>query len=93
MAQQMQDCGKVGWLYRVVAGGRVAADAPLELVSRLSEVSVSEAAAIAWHLPFDDEQYHRLLGAAGLSVSWSRTMQKRRLSGQIEDYSRRLSGK
>ncbi|HBU3517981.1 TPA: 6-N-hydroxylaminopurine resistance protein, partial [Klebsiella pneumoniae] len=28
-----------------------------------------------------------------LSVSWSRTMQKRRLSGKIEDSSRRLWGK
>lgn len=93
MAQLMQNSGKVGWLYRIIAGGRVSSDAPLELVSRLSDVSVHEAGAIAWHMPFDDEQYHRLLSAAGLSVSWSRTMQKRRLSGQIEDNSRRLWGK
>jgi hypothetical protein len=82
MAQLMQNSGKTGWLYRVVAGGQVSSDAPLELVSRLSDVSVHEAGAIAWHMPFDDEQYHRLLSAAGLSVSWSRTMQKRRLSGR-----------
>ena len=93
MAQLMQNSGKTGWLYRVVAGGLVSGDAPLELVSRLSDVSVHEAGAIAWHMPFDDEQYHRLLSAAGLSVSWSRTLQKRRLSGQIEDNSRRLWGK
>ncbi|HGH5398161.1 6-hydroxyaminopurine reductase [Raoultella planticola] len=93
MAQLMQNSGKTGWLYRVVAGGQVSGDAPLELVSRLSDVSVHEAGAIAWHMPFDDEQYHRLLSAAGLSASWSRTLQKRRLSGQIEDNSRRLWGK
>ncbi len=93
MAQLMQNSGKTGWLYRVVAGGLVSGDAPLELVSRLSDVSVHEAGAIAWLMPFDDEQYHRLLSAAGLSVSWSRTMQKRRLSGKIEDNSRRLWGK
>jgi MOSC domain-containing protein YiiM len=93
MAQLMQNSGKTGWLYRVVAGGLVSGDAPLELVSRLSDVSVHEAGAIAWHMPFDDEQYHRLLSAAGLSASWSRTLQKRRLSGQIEDNSRRLWGK
>lgn len=90
MAQLMQNSGKVGWLYRIIAGGRVSSDAPLELVSRLSDVSVHEAGAIAPHMPFDDDQYHRLLSAAGLSVSWSRTMQKRRLSGRIEDNSRRL---
>ena len=93
MAQLMQNSGKTGWLYRVIAGGQVSSDAPLELVSRLSDVSVHEAGAIAWQMPFDDDQYHRLLSAAGLSVSWSRTMQKRRLSGKIEDSSRRLWGK
>jgi len=54
---------------------------------------VAEAIAIAWHMPFDDEQFHRLLSAAGLSTSWTRTMQKRRLFGKVEDNSRRLFGK
>ncbi|HEM7463755.1 TPA: 6-N-hydroxylaminopurine resistance protein [Enterobacter hormaechei] len=93
MSAQLQNAGKTGWLYRVVQAGQVSADAPLELASRLSEVSVYEACAIAWHMPFDDEQYHRLLSAAGLSTSWTRTMQKRRLSGKIESSSRRLWGK
>ncbi|BCU57599.1 6-hydroxyaminopurine reductase [Enterobacter kobei] len=92
MATLMQDRGHTGWLYRIVAGGKVFSDAPLELVSRCSDVSVHEAGVIAWHTPFDDEQYHRLLSAAGLSVSWARTMQKRRISGRIEDSSRRLRG-
>ncbi|PDO83020.1 6-hydroxyaminopurine reductase [Kosakonia sacchari] len=93
MSTQMQSSGRTGWLYRVIAGGNVSAEAPLELVSRVSDVSVYDAAAIAWFQPFDDEQYHRLLSAAGLSASWTRTMQKRRLSGKIEDNSRRLLGK
>jgi len=77
----------------VILAGKVETDAPLTLVSRLSNVSVYDACAIAWHMPFDDEQYHRLLSAAGLSTSWTRTMQKRRLSNKIEDNSRRLWGK
>ena len=93
MASQMQDVGKTGWLCSVIAPGQVSADAPLILASRVSDVSVQEAIAIAWHMPFDDSQYHRLLSAAGLSKSWTRTMQKRRLSGKIEDNSRRLWGK
>ena len=93
MASQMQDVGKTGWLCSVIAPGMVSADAPLVLASRVSDVSVQEAIAIAWHMPFDDGQYHRLLSAAGLSKSWTRTMQKRRLSGKIEDNSRRLWGK
>lgn len=93
MASLMQQAGRCGWLYRVVLAGNTSTDSPLELVSRLSDVSVAEAIAIAWHMPFDDEQFHRLLSAAGLSTSWTRTMQKRRLSGKIEDNSRRLVGR
>ncbi len=93
IATQMQNAGNTGWLYRVILAGKVETDAPLTLVSRLSDVSVYDACAIAWHMPFDDEQYHRLLSAAGLSTSWTRTMQKRRLSNKIEDNSRRLWGK
>ncbi|QJT83418.1 6-hydroxyaminopurine reductase [Kosakonia sp. MUSA4] len=93
ISAQMQASGRVGWLYRVVAAGKVSAEAPLELLSRVSDVSVYDAAAIAWFQPFDDEQYHRLLSAAGLSASWTRTMQNRRTHGKIEDQSRRLWGK
>ena len=93
MASQMQESGRTGWLYRVIAEGEVSADMPLELVSRLSEISVLEAGVIAWYQAFDDGQYRRLLSAAGLSASWARTMQKRRLSGVIEDNSRRLWGR
>ncbi|HKT98576.1 MAG TPA: 6-hydroxyaminopurine reductase [Paraburkholderia sp.] len=92
LSQRMQDGARVGWLYRVIAAGRVGPGAPLALASRVSDVTVREAAAIAWHTAFDDEQYRRLLGAAGLSASWTRTLQKRRLSGEIEDFSRRLWG-
>ncbi|MFJ3459254.1 6-hydroxyaminopurine reductase [Scandinavium goeteborgense] len=93
MSSLMQSSGKMGWLYRVILAGKVSSDQSLELVSRLSDVSVHDAAAIAWHTPYDDEEYRRLLSAAGLSVSWTRTMQKRRLNGHIEDNSRRLWGK
>lgn len=93
MSERLQQSGYCGWLYRVIAGGDVSSDFPLERVSRVSDISVAEAIAIAWHMPFDDSQYHRLLSAPGLSVSWSRTLQKRRISGVIEDNSRRLWGK
>ncbi|WP_039055246.1 6-hydroxyaminopurine reductase [Enterobacter sp. Bisph1] len=93
MSSQMQSSGRVGWLYRVIGSGKVSPDAPLELASRVSNVSVYDAAAIVWFQPFDDEQYHRLLSAAGLSASWTRTLQNRRFSGKIEDNSRRLLGK
>ncbi len=46
-------------------------------------MSVYDACAIARHMPFDDEQYHRLLSAAGLSTSWTRTMQNAALVGRL----------
>ncbi|MFX1676720.1 6-hydroxyaminopurine reductase [Paraburkholderia sp. A2WS-5] len=92
LSQHMQNAARVGWLYRVIAAGRVSPDAPLELASRVSNVSLRDAAAIAWHSPFNDEQCLRLLSAAGLSASWTRTLQRRRVSGKIEDFSRRLWG-
>ncbi|MDF7679493.1 6-hydroxyaminopurine reductase [Enterobacteriaceae bacterium ESL0689] len=93
MSQRMQDSGKTGWLYRVVMGGQVSSDIPLERISCVSDVSVYEAGRIAWYQPFDTEQYQRLLSAAGLSVSWVRTLQKRLLNRKIEDFSPRLWGK
>ncbi|OVC92665.1 3-alpha domain-containing protein, partial [Escherichia coli] len=54
---------------------------------------VGEPAAIVWHRPFDADKNHRVLPAAGLSQSGRRTMQKGRLSGQSEDFSRRWWGK
>lgn len=62
----MQQSGRCGWLYRVVSPGAVSGDRPLELAARNSDVSVAEAIAIAWHMPFDAEQYRRLLAVAGL---------------------------
>ncbi|WP_426578281.1 6-hydroxyaminopurine reductase [Xenorhabdus stockiae] len=89
----MQDRGYCGWLYRVISSGVTCAGEPIKLLSRNSDVSVQEAISIAFHSPFDEEQYRRLMGAAGLSASWNLTMQKRILLGKIESFSYRLFGK
>ena len=89
----MQQSGRCGWLYRVVSPGAVSGDRPLELAARNSDVSVAEAIAIAWHMPFDAEQYRRLLAVAGLSASWSKTMLTRLAEGRLEDFNRRLLGR
>jgi MOSC domain-containing protein YiiM len=89
----MQQSGRCGWLYRVVSAGKVSGDHPLELVTRNSDVSVAEAIGIAWHMPFDEEQYRRLLAVAGLSASWSKTMLTRISEGRLEDFNRRLLGR
>ncbi|MHC5177012.1 6-hydroxyaminopurine reductase [Serratia rhizosphaerae] len=89
----MQQSGRCGWLYRVISPGQVSGDQPLLLATRCSDVSLAEAIGIAWHMPFDEEQYRRLLSAAGLSASWSKTMLLRITRGKIEDFNRRLLGR
>lgn len=93
MSLLMQQTGRCGWLYRVISAGEVSGDRPLELVTRNSDVSVAEAISIAWHMPFDEEQYRRLLAVAGLSASWSKTMLMRISSRKTEDFNRRLLGR
>ncbi|MBN4866106.1 MULTISPECIES: 6-hydroxyaminopurine reductase [Providencia] len=92
-AQIMQDNGRCGWLYRVIKTGNVSANSPITLLSCNSEVSVQEAIMIAFHAPYDEQLYHRLLSAAGLSASWSLTMQNRLDNHRIEEFSHRLFGK
>lgn len=89
---EMQTSGRCGWLYRVLKAGSVSAAAPLQLLSRNSDVSVQEAISIAFHQPFDVSQYRRLLSVAGLSASWSLTMQNRIHNERIEDFTHRLFG-
>ncbi|AVJ15686.1 MOSC domain-containing protein [Serratia sp. MYb239] len=89
----MQQSGRCGWLYRVISPGQGSGDQPLLLATRCSDVSLAEAIGIAWHMPFDEEQYRRLLSAAGLSASWSKTMLLRITRGKIEDFNRRLLGR
>ncbi|CNH59241.1 6-N-hydroxylaminopurine resistance protein [Yersinia pekkanenii] len=47
---------------------------------------------MAWHMPFDEEQYRHLLAVSGLSASWSKTMLMRIADEKIEDFNRRLIG-
>jgi len=53
-------------------------------------MSVAQAIAIAYSMPFDEEQYRRLMSAAGLAASWQKLMQMRLLNRKIEDFNRRL---
>jgi MOSC domain-containing protein YiiM len=92
MSVLMHQTGYCGWLYRVISAGKISESHPLKLLARTSDIPVSEAIAIAWHMPFDEEQYRRLLAVSGLSASWSKTMLMRIDEGKIEDFNRRLRG-
>ncbi|MGO3859305.1 MAG: 6-hydroxyaminopurine reductase [Neisseriaceae bacterium] len=90
LSVQMQASGRCGWLYRVVSAGSVDSAASLALFARTSSVSVAEAIDIAFGQPFDEGRCRRLLGASGLSSSWTKTMLLRLQTGQVEDFNRRL---
>ncbi len=89
---KVQESGRCGWLYRVIAQGQIREGHRLNLLSRNSDISIAEAMSIAFHMPFDEEQYHRLLSASGLSASWSRTIQRRLERKVIESFNLRLFG-
>lgn len=93
LSHHLQQSGRCGWLYRVLSPGYVGEAQPLALLTRNSDISVEEAIAIAFHLPYDEEQYRRLLGAAGLAASWSLKLQARLETRRIEDFGPRLDGK
>ncbi len=57
MARLMQNSGKTGWPYRVIAPGNDSSDPPLVLPARLSYVSVLPPVAIARFMLFDSHQY------------------------------------
>ncbi|PLR35226.1 MOSC domain-containing protein [Chimaeribacter coloradensis] len=92
LSHYVQQSGRCGWLYRVLSPGYISDGQPLALLTRNSEVSVAEAISIAFNQPYDEEQYRRLLSAAGLAAAWSQKMQARLESRKIEDFSRRLDG-
>ncbi|VDZ96849.1 6-N-hydroxylaminopurine resistance protein [Salmonella enterica subsp. enterica] len=93
MALLMQNSGKTGWLYRVIAPGKVlqrcaaGTGVASERLSRFMKRVLSPGLCRLM-----TNNITGWLSAAGLSASWSRTMQKRRLSGKIEDSARRLWG-
>lgn len=90
LSLQMQQTGFCGWLYRVISEGVVSPDAPLERLSRNSNLSVKRAIDIAFNEPFDEANTRLVLQSAGLSASWCRTMQTRLLTREIESFEGRL---
>lgn len=91
-AQEMQNQGRCGWLYRILQPGKVCSGDALQLLSRNSNISVAEAISIFFNLPYDEEQYRHLLSCCGLSASWSQKLQWRLESEKKESFESRLFG-
>jgi MOSC domain-containing protein YiiM len=92
MSRRVQDSGRAGWYYRVLESGEVAPGAALRLIDRPHPGW--PLARLLFHL-YEDPLNVRALAAMAaldsLSPSWRELAQRRLASGQIEDWSRRLT--
>jgi MOSC domain-containing protein YiiM len=96
LARQVQETGRTGWYYRVLAEGVVAAGMPMVLVERPQPVWSVERANRVMHADKDDLQAAAELAAIpALSASWKTTLLRhveqnvppdpaKRLIGQVE---------
>ncbi len=93
ISMAMQQRSLCGWLYRVIQPGRVSCSSTLTLLERDSEaLSVKEVNALFFYSPMHKEGLHRLMELKALSSSWTKKVQRRLATGEVEDWSRRLYG-
>jgi MOSC domain-containing protein YiiM len=93
MARRVQQSGRTGWYYRVLAPGTVAPGDRLELVDRLAPDWTLHR---LWHALYVDRlNKGELQGIAGLGVlaeGWRKYAVRRLDSGRVEDWTKRLDG-
>ena len=91
-ALAMQQSGRCGWFYRVLKPGIIVETDTVELVKRISDVSIAEAMHIYFLPEFNAEQYQRLMDCGGLAIAWVNSLQRRIANNAIEDWQMRLYG-
>lgn len=93
MAWRVQQSGRTGWYYRVLAPGTVAPGDQLELVDRIAPDWTLHR---LWHALYVDRLNRgELQGIAGLDVlaeGWRKYAVRRLDSGRVEDWTKRLDG-
>lgn len=93
MARRVQQSGRTGWYYRVLAPGTVAPGDRLKLVDRLAPDWTLHR---LWHALYVDRlNKGELQGIAGLDVlaeGWRKYAVRRLDSGRVEDWTKRLDG-
>jgi MOSC domain-containing protein YiiM len=94
MAYRVQTCGRTGWYYRVIEEGFVAAGDDLVLIDRPSPEWTIER---LWRALYVDTLNAAELMAIAefthLPEGWRRYARRRLATAQVEDWSRRLTGK
>lgn len=93
MARRVQQSGRTGWYYRVLAPGTVAPGDRLELVDRRAPDWTLHR---LWHALYVDRLNRgELQGIAALDVlaeGWRKYAVRRLDSGRVEDWTKRLDG-
>ncbi|UTV29589.1 MOSC domain-containing protein [Photobacterium atrarenae] len=89
----MQDISRCGWLYRVIQPGYVSVSDPLKLIAREpNTMTLREVCDIYFGDPLNRDALLRLKAQSKLSQSWTRTLDKRLETNELENWNFRLLG-
>lgn len=94
MARRVQDSGRTGWYYRVLAGGEVRAGLPLRIVERPHPGW--PLARVLHHLyvdPLDGEALAALAALPALAPRMRELLGRRLREGQVESWTKRLENR
>jgi MOSC domain-containing protein YiiM len=93
MALRVQTSGRTGWYYRVIQEGFVAAGDDLVLVDRLSpEWTIGRLWRALYVDTLNVDELAAMAELTHLPESWRRYASRRLATGQVEDWSHRLTG-
>lgn len=93
MALRLQSTGRTGWYYRVIEEGDVAAGDGLVLVDRLSpEWTIDRLWRALYVDMLNMSELADMSRLEHLADGWRRHAAKRSATGQVEDWSHRLTG-
>lgn len=91
MARRVQDSGRSGWYFRVLAPGIVAAGDRGALIARPNpNWSLARVSHLLYHDRMNRPALAELAAIPGLPESWLRLVDARLASGKTEDWSRRI---
>lgn len=92
MARRVQASGRTGWYFRVVAPGTVQAGQRFELCARPNPGwSLDRVCSLLYRDTLDRASLEAFSALPGLPDSWRRLALRRLQSGQVEDWSPRVS--
>ena len=91
MARRVQDSGRTGWYYRVLAEGNIAPDDELSLIERPHpDWTLARLIKVLYHDKPDRKALAALAELTILAPSWREMAEKRLTTGRIESWLRRL---